>query len=70
MATDSDTKVVLFADDTSIITTSPNQERLQIALNETLSDTHLWCKANFRSLNFNKTYNLQFQIKNYIDNTT
>ena len=32
MATDSDTKVVLFADDTSIIITSPNQERLQTEL--------------------------------------
>jgi len=29
MATDSDAKVVLFADDTSIIITSPNQKRLK-----------------------------------------
>jgi len=69
MATDSDTKVVLFADDTSIITTSPNQERLQTALNKTLSDINLWFKANFLTLNFNKTYYLQFQTKNYIDST-
>ena len=59
MATDSDTKVVLFAYDTSIIITSPNQERLQTALNKTLSDVNLWFKANFLSLNFNKTYYLQ-----------
>jgi len=32
MATDNDSKVVLFADDTIIIITSPNQEGLQIAL--------------------------------------
>jgi hypothetical protein len=31
MATDDDSKDVLFADDTGIIITSPNQEGLQIA---------------------------------------
>ena len=54
-ATESDAKIVLFADDTSIITTSPNQERLQTALNKTLSGINLWFKAKFLSLNFNKT---------------
>jgi len=49
---------VLFADDTSIIT-SPN-EGLQIALTKTLSDINSWFKANFLSLNLNKTYDLQF----------
>jgi hypothetical protein len=40
MATDSDSKVFLFADDTSfiLVITSPNQEGHQIALNKTLSD--------------------------------
>jgi len=60
MVTDSDTKVVLFAGDTSIIITSPNQERLPTALNKTLSDINLWFNANFLSLTFNKTYYLQF----------
>jgi hypothetical protein len=69
MATDSDTKVVLFADDTSIIITNLNQERLYTALNKTLSDIKLWFKANFLFLNCKKTYNLQFQTKNYTDNT-
>jgi hypothetical protein len=59
MATHSDSEVVLFADDTSIIITSPNQEGLQIALNNTLSDINSWLKANFLPLNFNKIY-LQF----------
>jgi hypothetical protein len=68
MATDSDTKVVHFADGTSIKITSPNQERFQTALNKTLSDINLWFKANFLSLNFNKTYYLQYRTKNYIDN--
>jgi len=60
MATDSDSKVVLFADDTSIIVTSPSQEGLQIALNKQLSDINSRFKANFLLLNFNKTYYLQF----------
>jgi len=68
MATDSDTKVVLLADGTSIIINGPNQERLQTVLNKTLSDINLWFKANFLSFNFNETYYLQFQTKNYIDN--
>ena len=54
---------------TSIIITSPNQERLQTALNKTLSDINLWFRANFLSLKFNKIYYLQFWTKNYIDNT-
>jgi hypothetical protein len=62
-ATDSDTKVVLFADDTCIIINSPNQERHQTALNKTLSDINLLFKGNFVSLNFNKTYYLQFRTK-------
>jgi hypothetical protein len=60
---------VFFADDTSIIITSPNQEGLKIALNKTLSDIISWFKANFLSLNFNKTFCLQFRTKHYIDNT-
>jgi len=60
VATDSDTKVVLFADDISIIITRLNQQRFQTGLNKTLSDINLWFKANFLSLNFNKTYYLQF----------
>jgi len=36
--TDKDAKVVLFADDTSIIVTTSNQRGLQTALNKTLSD--------------------------------
>ena len=58
MATDNDSKAVLFADDTSIIITSPNQEGLQIALTKTISDINSWFKANFLLLNLNKTHYL------------
>ena len=57
---DSDSKVVLFACDTSIIMTRPNQEGLKTALNRTLSNIISWFKANFPSLNFSKMYYLQF----------
>ena len=60
MVTDGDSKVVLFADYTSIIITSPNQEGLKTALNKTLCDIISWFKASFLSLNFSKTYYLQF----------
>jgi len=58
MATDNDSKAVLFADDTSIIIISPNQEGLQIALTKTISDINSWFKANFLLLNLNKTHYL------------
>jgi hypothetical protein len=63
MARDSDSKVVLLADDTSITITGPNQEGLQIAINKTFSDINSWFKAYFLLLNFNKTYYLQFRTK-------
>jgi hypothetical protein len=66
IATDSNSKVTLFADDTGIVIISPNKEGLQIALNKTLSDINSWFKANFLSLNFNKTYYLQFQTKKHL----
>jgi hypothetical protein len=58
--TNNDTEVVLSADVTSIIVTNSSQGELQTASNKTLSDIISWFKANFQSLNFNKTYYLQF----------
>ena len=40
-------KIVPFADDTSTIITSSNQEELKTVLYNTLSDINLWFKANF-----------------------
>jgi hypothetical protein len=62
-AADSDSKILLFADDTSIIITSSIQDGLQIVLTKTISDINSWFKANLLSLNFNKTYYLQFEQK-------
>ena len=62
-------KIVLFADDTSTIITCSNREDLTTALYKTLSNINLWFKANFLSLNINKTCLLQFRTNNKIDNT-
>jgi len=61
-------KIVLFADDTSTIVTSSNQEELKTVLYNTLSDINLWFKANLLSLNINKTYFLKFRANNKIEN--
>ena len=64
-----DAKVVLFADDTSVIVTNYNQGGLQAALNRTLSDIISWFKTIFLFQNFNKMYYLQFSTQNCIDST-
>jgi len=53
-------KIVLFADDTSTTVTCPNQAELKFALQKTLADINSWFKANFLSLNMNKTCILYF----------
>ena len=63
MVLDSDSKVVFFADNTSIIIASPNQDRLKIALNITLSDIISWFKANFLSLTLIKRIIYNFEQK-------
>ena len=62
-------KMVLFAYDTSTIITSSKQEELKTVLFKTLSYLNLWFKANLLSLNINKTYLLQFCTNNKIENT-
>ena len=67
--TDNGTKIVLFADDSSIIVTNSNHEGFQTSFNKTLCDKISWFKANFLLLIFNKTYYLEFRTKNCIDTT-
>ena len=58
-----------FLDDTSIIVTNSNQGGLKKALNKTISNIISQLKVNFLSLNFNKTYYLEFRTKNCTDAT-
>jgi len=51
---------ILFADDTKVLITSPNNIQFQIYLNIVFGQLSKWLKANLLSLNFNKTYFIQF----------
>jgi hypothetical protein len=60
---DKDANTVLFADDTSVTVAKPNHEEHKTTINETFSDVVAWFKANLLSLNFNKTYYIEFKTK-------
>ena len=54
---------ILFADDTSILLTSPNNIQMQSDLNLVFEQRNKWFKSNQLSLNFNETYFTQFTHK-------
>jgi hypothetical protein len=60
---------ILFADDTSVIITSQNVHEFQNDLNISLQQLSKWFQVNSLSLNFTKTFFLQFINKspNYFD---
>jgi hypothetical protein len=57
-------KILLYADDTSIIVTSPNLENYEEQINKIFRDINHWFKLNKLVLNYNKTHYLQFNTKN------
>jgi len=61
------TKILLYADDTSIIVTSPNPENFEIKIDKIFGDINNWFKVNKLILNCNKTHYLQFNKKNSWD---
>jgi len=61
------TKILLYADDTSIIVTSPNMENFEIKINNIFEDINNWFKVNQLILNYNKIHYLQFNMKNRWD---
>jgi hypothetical protein len=56
-------KMVLFADDTSIIITSPNPTDFNNKVNKVLQDINVWFATNLLSLNLEKTQFMQFITK-------
>jgi hypothetical protein len=54
---------ILFADEMSVIVTSPNVTELQRSLNQILVKINMWFNANLLSLNYSKTYYMQFQTR-------
>jgi hypothetical protein len=63
------TKILLYADDTSIIVTSPNLETFKLQSDRIFQDINKWLKINQLILNYNKTQYLQFNMKNSLDYT-
>ena len=57
------TKILLYADDTSIIVTSPNLENFETKIDNIFGDINNLFKANQLILNYNKTNYLQFNTK-------
>ena len=51
---------ILFADDTSILITSPSNIQFQSDLNVVFRQLNKWFKGSLLSLNFDKTYFIQF----------
>ena len=57
-------KLVIYADDTSLIVTSPSSMELATKLNNVLAAVHEWFKNNLLFLNLAKTTYVQFLTKN------
>ena len=57
-------KLVLFADDTSIIIANPSPSKFKEDMNNITDNINEWFKVNSLSLNFDKTYFLKFMTKN------
>ena len=57
-------KPILFADDTSIIITNPSPSKFKEDINNIIYNINDWFRGNSLSLNFDKTYFLQFRPKN------
>jgi hypothetical protein len=54
-------KLILFADDTSIIITNPIPAQFKEDVNNIIDNINDWFRGNSLSLNFDKTYFLQFK---------
>ena len=61
---DNKSQLPLFADDTSLIITISDPTNFIHYINEIFSNINNWFKANFLSLNFEKTNFIQFLTKN------
>jgi hypothetical protein len=59
-ATAKNAKLVLYADDTSLIITNPSPIEFANKLNKIFAEVSEWFRNNLLSLNLNKTTYLQF----------
>jgi hypothetical protein len=51
---------ILFADDSSILVTSPNLNDFRVNINTAFNCINEWFKVNLLTINFNKTHYIQF----------
>jgi hypothetical protein len=58
--------IILFADDTSVIINDPDLKNFERNLNINFRIVNEWFNFNLLSLNFDKTYYMQFITKNKI----
>jgi len=58
------TKIILYADDTSIKVTSSNVENFGTQIEKIFGDINNWFKLNQLVLNYNKTHYFKFNMKN------
>jgi len=65
--TSTGTKIILYADDTSIIVSDPILENFEIKIANIFEDINKWFKANQLTLNYNKTNYLHFSMRNKRD---
>jgi hypothetical protein len=62
--------IILFADDTSVVINDPCLINFERNLNINFRTVNEWCNSNLLSLNFYKTYYIQFVTKNKFLNNT
>jgi hypothetical protein len=55
----------LFADNTSILISDPNWQNLNIKANQLFYGVNLWFNSNLLTLNYKKTYYIEYRTKNY-----
>ena len=60
-------KIILYADDTSVIIPNPSLQDLAINMNKQFVAINEWFKTNLLSLNFKKTHYLLFRTKNSLE---
>ena len=62
--TNENSKIVLFADDTSMIITNPSPLKFEKSVNEIIQGINEWFNTNLSSLNLDKTHFIHFVTKN------
>jgi hypothetical protein len=62
--TDENSKLILFADDTSVIIISPNPTNFENNVNKIFHDINRWFNTNLLSLNLDQTHFMQLVTKN------